>query len=134
MKSFFKYIYCYQFSFLYVQIVPIRILNLSQDLIKNRLSNENICNNYLHNNSYCIQVPLYILKLLFVIYQSQEPSSQPSLHLWFTSLQSNSDFPSFLLTSLWILHSHWLSFSCDPVSGGECFSCSCRSSAHILQG
>lgn len=68
------------------------------------------------NHSYIIHHPIPIpptslfLSLLslfsFPESQSHLPPSQPSLHLSFHNLQSNSPFPSFRLTSLCALHIH----------------------------
>lgn len=133
LEKLFKNIYCCQFSiFIYTYYANESPIDLQlPDCVQWKY-----VNNYLqYNNWYLYSGPVVHFKITIVIYhQSQEPSSQPSLHLWFTNLQSNSAFPSFLFTSLWILHSHWLNFSCEPVSGGECFNCSCKSSAHMLQG
>jgi hypothetical protein len=68
--------------------------------------------------------------------QSHLPSSQPSFHLCFQKLQSNSFFPSFTLTALCARHIHMpkssLPFSFGSFSGWAIQSL--KSSAHTQQG
>lgn len=57
-----------------------------------------------------------------VLYQSHDPSFQPSRHRSFTNRQSKRGLPNLLFTLLCIRHSHCDSEFCDEASTGSFFN------------
>lgn len=68
------------------------------------------------------------------VHQSQRPSFHPVLHLSSHLEQSNSGFPSFLLTSLCAPHNHMPKSCLLPARISSFLMYCCRSSAHTQHG